>query len=62
VLLLAATLTVARGGVVHARCWGSHITRILDGWQGTERAPEVWLDASYSGPAGLKRWRGAPWL
>ena len=61
-------LTVARGGVVHARDFGGHITRMFSGWsaQGDNLRPgwegDRWLDESVEVPDGVRRWIGAPWL
>jgi hypothetical protein len=55
-------LTVARGGVVHARSDQATITRTVDGWKGTGPDVRTWLDGSASVPAGTERWIGTPWL
>ncbi|WP_143016096.1 DUF6226 family protein [Nocardioides szechwanensis] len=55
-------VTVARGGVVHARDGERRITRTINGWQGTGDADEAWLDQSASPPPGLRQWSGEPWL
>lgn len=55
-------VTVARGGVVHARDGEQSITRTTNGWQGTGDADEAWLDPSAPPPPGLRRWSGEPWL
>jgi hypothetical protein len=59
----AAVLTVARGGVVHARADGDrHATAGINTWHASNHAPDVWLDADASAPHGVRRWLGAPWL
>lgn len=61
-------LTVASGGVVHARDFGGHITRMFSGWsaQGDNLRPgwegDRWLDESVEVPDGVRRWIGEPWL
>ncbi|NPC96185.1 DUF6226 family protein [Nocardioides sp. zg-DK7169] len=55
-------LSVARGGVLHARRGGDSITRTIDGWQGTGDPRESWLDADARTRPGLERWAGEPWL
>jgi hypothetical protein len=56
-------LTVARGGVVHARRGQSHITRTLDGWQAKgDGYQEAWLDETHLDVGGVRRWRGRPWV
>ncbi len=58
-------LTVARGGVIHARGPRGTMTRTIDGWQG--QAPgrgqldDRWLDADAVVPDGVQRWIGEPW-
>ena len=56
-------LSVARGGVVHARSASSYVSRTIDGWQGAgdERALETWLDEDVTVPPGVRRWVGEPW-
>lgn len=54
-------LTVARGGVVHARRGTHCATRTLDGWSATEVPDASWLDESARVPEGVERWVGAPW-
>jgi hypothetical protein len=54
-------LTVARGGVVHARSERARVTRTMDGWQGAGEGELAWLDASSPVPDGVVRWVGAPW-
>lgn len=55
-------LTVARGGVVHARTRRENITRTVDGWQGTGSPRESWLDVTVPAPRGVRRWVGDAWL
>lgn len=57
-------LTVARGGVVHARSAGASITRTIDGWQSTGGGEllQSWLDLSSPAPPGVARWAGTPWV
>jgi hypothetical protein len=56
-------LTVARGGVVHARSGRARVTRTIDGWQGTGGGDPMlaWLDSSLPVPDGAERWEGSPW-
>jgi hypothetical protein len=56
-------LTVARGGVVHARSERARVTRTIDGWQGTGEDDRMlaWLEASLPVPDGVERWVGTPW-
>jgi hypothetical protein len=56
-------LTVARGGVVHARSERARVTRTVDGWRGTGRDDRMfaWLDDSSLVPDGVERWVGTPW-
>lgn len=55
-------LSVAWGGVVHARSESAQVSRTLNAWRanGTAR-PEAWLDASSPIPAGVTRWAGTAW-
>jgi len=53
-------LTVARGGVVHARCAQSWTTRTFDGWQSTAGRRVSLVDGSAE-TDGVERWTGAPW-
>ncbi|WP_435747175.1 DUF6226 family protein [Nocardioides sp. SYSU DS0663] len=57
-------LTVARGGVLHARSDGASITQTRDGWAGSgdSHRLEWWLDESIPAPLGVERWIGSPWL
>lgn len=56
-------LSVARGGVVHARSGASRVSRTADGWQGTgDGQPfDTWLDEAAEAP-GVLRLVGAPWM
>lgn len=51
-------LTVARGGVLHARRGSNSATRDWAGWSG----PGSWLDGSRPAERGVDRWVGEPWL
>ena len=56
-------LTVARGGVVHARRSSrDDATRTLDGWQTSNRGDTRWLDEREPTPADVRRWHGATWV
>lgn len=55
-------LTVARGGVVHARSAHARSTQTVDGWQGSGAAARAWLSADSPVPAGVQRWVGTAWL
>lgn len=55
-------LTVARGGVVHARSDRSRVTRTIDGWQGSGDHTLAWLDAGSPVTDEVQRWVGTPWL
>lgn len=64
-------LTVARGGVLHARGDDGQATRTIDGWQSQSRGTHdrtshvvdvSWLDDSRPVPEEVRRWRGQPWL
>lgn len=56
-------LTVARGGVVHARSSTAHISRTFHGWSSSGGgALEPWLDEALEPPAGVRRWVGTPWV
>lgn len=55
-------LTIARGGVLHARGPGGSATRRFDGWEASGGSFDAWLDESAPAPAGVVRWRGRPWL
>lgn len=55
-------LTVACGGIVHARSAEASISRILQGWQSSGPASEAWLNPRVPLPDGVRRWMGAPWL
>lgn len=56
-------LTVARGGVVHARSERARVTQTVDGWQGSGEDDRMfaWLDAPFV-PDEVVRWVGTPWL
>ncbi len=55
-------LTVARGGVIHARDQPPRITRTIDGWTGGgDGYREDWLDESLPVPHSVMRWIGEPW-
>lgn len=54
-------LTVARGGVVHARRGADSATRTFQGWSTSAGAAESWLDDSSPAPIGVERWAGLPW-
>ena len=54
-------LTVARGGVVHARLGELWITRTINGWQGAGEPPDTWPEESSSLADGVDRWVGTPW-
>jgi hypothetical protein len=54
-------LTVARGGVVHARLGEHHVTRAFNGWSSSGSAHPSWLDESLVPPDGVRRWVGVPW-
>jgi hypothetical protein len=54
-------LTVACGGVVHARRGADSATRTVQGWSTSAGAAESWLDASSTPPIGVERWAGLPW-
>lgn len=54
-------LTVARGGVLHARLGKQHATRTLDGWESGGGRVEAWLEESFPVPDGVERWVGEPW-
>jgi hypothetical protein len=55
-------LTVARGGVVHARAGEAFATRSRDGWCTAGRALDSWLDPSAPVPERVERWIGASWV
>jgi hypothetical protein len=56
-------LSTARGGVLHARGPGGHVTRRFDGWEGSGAGSfDSWLDESAPAPPGVVRWYGEPWL
>ncbi len=55
-------LTVARGGVVHARRGEHTATRSWGGWCTANRGDASWLDESAPAIDGLQRWMGAPWV
>jgi hypothetical protein len=57
-----AVLTVARGGVVHARTGSRRMTAGIETWHSIDGAPEAWLDSDTDPPPGVRRWVGAPWL
>ncbi|ROR90961.1 DUF6226 family protein [Nocardioides aurantiacus] len=56
-------LTVARGGVVHARAGGMRVTRTLDGWMssggGRREDPEALLQPASNAS---QHWAGETWL
>ncbi|WP_139977294.1 DUF6226 family protein [Nocardioides litoris] len=52
-------LTIALGGVVHARRGSDAVTRRLDGWGGS--LDGRWLDPDLVAPDAVQRWRGRPW-
>lgn len=54
-------LTVAQGGVVHARRGDGFVTRTLHGWM-AQAGHEAWLDESARVPTGVRRWVGNSWL
>ncbi|WP_425583870.1 DUF6226 family protein [Terrabacter aeriphilus] len=56
-------LSVAAGGVVHARSDAASISRTAEGgWQADGMGwLESWLDASSPVPRGVRRWIGSPW-
>ena len=54
-------LTIARGGVVHARVGEAYVSRTLHGWQGSGRGGPSWLDESLPVPTGVECWAGASW-
>ena len=60
-LLDGLVLTVARGGVVHARDGKSSTTAGLTGWSASNHAPVGWLDPGLPVPGTVQRWSGAPW-
>ena len=60
-------LTVARGGVVHAKSERARVTQTVDGWRCSADDDRTfawwwWLDASLPVPDGVERWEGTPWL
>ena len=60
-------LSVARGGVLHARGRDRTATLQLDGWSssGTPRLEgdeREWLDPSAAAPDDVRRWAGTAWL
>jgi hypothetical protein len=64
-------LTVARGGILHARGDDGQATRTVDGWQSQSRDIQShtghvvdvsWLDDSRPVPEEVRRWWGEPWL
>lgn len=57
-------LSVARGGVVHARSATASVSRTIDGWAGSGAGaePDLWLDESLPAPPGVERWVGEPWV
>jgi hypothetical protein len=56
-------LSTARGGILHARGPGGHVTRTFDGWTGSGAGSfDSWLDESTPAPDGVTRWHGEPWL
>lgn len=57
-------LSVAQGGVLHARSAAGRISRTADGWQGSGDSAEfeLWMDGSASPPPGVRRWVGASWV
>lgn len=54
-------LTVAGGGVVHARRGDRCATRRFRGWSASNDGDRSWLDESAPVPDGVERWVGAPW-
>ncbi len=56
-------LTVARGGVVHARRSSrDDATRTLDGWQTSNRRRHPLARRARATPADVRRWQGATWV
>lgn len=55
-------LTVARGGVVHARRGQDLASRTVDGWSTANGGDASWLDDSTSVPSSIQRWAGGPWV
>ena len=54
-------LTVARGGVVHARLGDRSATRTLHGWSASGDHDRSWLDEETVVPDEVVRWIGTPW-
>lgn len=57
-----AVITVASGGVVHARRGNNSVTRQLDGYTGVGDTPGSWLDPTALVGDSVQRWSGDPWL
>lgn len=55
-------LTVARGGVVHARRGNDLATRTVHGWSAANGGQASWLDDSTPVPDSVEIWAGAPWV
>lgn len=56
-------LSIARGGVLHARGPGGYATQRFDGWEASGSGPfDTWLDPSAPPPPEVVRWHGEPWL
>jgi hypothetical protein len=55
-------LTVARGGVVHARRGKDSASRAVHGWSTANSADASWLDDSTPLPSDVERWAGGPWV
>ena len=60
-VLDAMVLTVARGGVVHARDGEASATSGLTGWSTSNHAPVEWLDPARPVAGTVQRWAGSPW-
>lgn len=55
-------LTVARGGVVHARRGEHFATRTVHGWSTANSGDPSWLDEATPVPDGVERWVGTSWV
>jgi hypothetical protein len=55
-------ISIAQGGVIHARSGAGSVTRNLDGWSASGRGKDTWLDPSLRAVKNVRRWSGTPWV
>lgn len=55
-------LSIAQGGVIHARLGAEFVTRNLDGWSASSKGKDSWLDPSRRAAKNVRRWSGTPWM